>query len=96
MSYLVTHTSTSGTVKIIGDYWTRTDAAAACTVTHAHTWESAIGADRFIDPRYQYDRGAFSQWDGAARVYVHGPDGNWAHYDIAELTRNAGDKGSEN
>ena len=96
MSYLVTHTSTSGTVKIIGDYWTREDAVTSCAADHTLTWENAIGQDKFLDPRHAYDRGQFSQWDGRPRLYVSMPNGDTAHYDIAELSRNAGDKGSEN
>ena len=87
MSYFATHTDANGTITIIGDYWTLTDAAAACVAAHSYAWESARGADRFTDPMYQYDRGAVSQWCGTSRIYVHCPDGNWEHYDIAELPR---------
>ena len=87
MSYRATHTNASGTVTIIGDYWTREDAASACVATHSRAWGNAIGQDKFRATLFQYDRGAFSQWRGTSRIYVHFPNGNWVHYDIAELTR---------
>ena len=92
MSYRATHTDTNGTVTIIGDYWTLTDASTACYARHSNEWDAAIGQDKFLDPGHAYDRGQFSQWDGRPRLYVSMPNGDTAHYDIAELSRNAGDK----
>ena len=96
MSYRAVHADTNGTITIIGDYWTREDAVTSCAADHTLTWENAIGQDKYLDPSHAYDRGQFSQWDGRPRLYVSLPDGGTAHYDIAELSRNAGDKGSEN
>ena len=87
MSYRAAHTDANGTITIIGDYWTREDAVTSCAADHTLTWGNAIGQDKFRDTRFQYDRGAFSQWDGISRIYVTAPDNTTAHYDIAELTR---------
>ena len=87
MPYRAVHADANGTVTIIGDYWTRTDAVTSCAADHTLTWGNAIGQDKFLDTRFQYDRGALSQWNGISRIYVTAPDGNWEHYDIAELPR---------
>ena len=80
------HTDTNVTTTIIGDYWTRKDAITSCAADHTLTWENAIGQDKFRDTRFQFDRGALSQWSGIPRIYVISPDNNTEHYDIAELT----------
>ena len=92
MTYLATHTDTNGTVTLIGDYATLTEARLSCQNHLSATWDKVLGSGKFLDPRHAYDRGQFSQWDGRPRLYVSLPDGGTAHYDIAELSRNAGDK----
>ena len=88
MSYRATHTDTNGTVTIIGDYWTLADACTACYARHSNEWGAAIGSERFSNPVYQYDRGAFSQWNGVSRLYAASPPGlTSCHYDIAGMHR---------
>ena len=96
MSYLATYTDTNGTVTIIGDYWTLADACTACQSHLSLAWDEIHGPYKALDPNHAYDRGQFSQWGGRPRLYASMPNGDTAHYDIAELSRNAGDKGSEN
>ena len=87
MSYRAVHADTNGTITTIGDYWTLADACTACYAHHCNEWEDAIGQGKFRDTRFQYDRGAFSQWNGIHRLYVTSPNNNTAHYDIAGMHR---------
>ena len=96
MSYRATVTMPDAEPVTICDYATLTEAHFSCQNHLSTTWGKVLGSGKFLDPRHAYDRGQFSQWDGRPRLYVSMPNGDTAHYDIAELSRNAGDKGSEN
>ena len=86
MSYVSVYTEPNADPVVIGEHYELSDARIACQSHLSAAWESAIGQDRFRDTRFQYDRGAFSQWGGISRIYVTAPNGDTAHYDIAERT----------
>ena len=96
MSYRATVTMPDAGPVTICDYATLTEARFSCQNHLSATWDKVLGSGKFLDPRHAYDRGQFSQWDGRPRLYVSMPNGDTAHYDVVELSRNAGDKGSEN
>ena len=87
MTYLATYTGSNAAPVVMGEYWTLSDACAACYAHHSNEWDAAIGTERFSNPVYQYHRGAFSQWNGIPRLYLTTPDGDMAHYDITKLAR---------
>ena len=87
MPYRATVTMPDAEPATICEYVTLSDARIACGEHLTDVWHTARGSERLLDPAHAYDRGAFSQWDGRPRLYVSMPNGDTAHYDIAELSR---------
>ena len=87
MSYRATVTMPDAEPATLCEYVTLSDARIACQHHLSAIWEKVLGSGKFLDPRHAYDRGQFSQWDGRPRLYVSLPNGDTAHYDIAELSR---------
>ena len=88
MSFRSTYASADNAqIAIIGDYYTIAEALTACYAHYFNQWTAIHGISSYRDPAFQYYRGALSQWNGASRIYVKMPNGEWLHYDISELSR---------
>lgn len=87
MTYLATYTEPNAATVVIGEYYQLTNARTACQSHLSLAWNEIHGPYKALDPNHAYDRGQFAQWTGVPRIYVTAPNGDIAHYDIAELPR---------